>query len=99
MPVLPWPGKTIRDRHSSESASNVPDTRPSLERIRQLDLRFQHLNAPRCLAGGQIPRILRGLIRLFAQPFQPEALRPRHLLGEESFGVVFALNLHIASPL
>src|SRR3954469_19409210 len=84
---------------------HVPDTRLSLERIRQLDLGFQHLNAPRCLAGGQIPRILRGLIRLFAQPLQPEALRPRHLLGEESLGgyeslgVVFTLDPHVAAPL
>src|SRR3954467_13587139 len=89
---------------------HVPDRRLSLEGIRQLDLRFQHLNAPCCLAGGQIPRILRGLIRLFAQPFQPEALRSRHLLGEESLGggesllgqeslgAVFTLNLHGAAP-
>ncbi|BAC47859.1 bsr2594 [Bradyrhizobium diazoefficiens USDA 110] len=69
-----------------------------LEGIRQFDLRLEHLDAARSFSEGQTPIILRGLIGLLAEPLQPQALCPRHLLREENPGVVFTLNLHLASP-
>src|SRR5437879_130797 len=92
-------GRTVHWRHGSDRARNVPDARaPPLERIRQLDLCLKDLDAPGRFGEREIPCELCRLVSLFAQPPQPEPLRPCHLLREQSSGVVSSLNLHLASP-